>query len=106
MANGEEIKNLGEKEFIAHMTTTEGGDSGGKGITAQVCEVHRPLMAVKKICKAGHRVIFDDEGSYVEDKETGETMKVIEEDGEYVIDVWIKTGEQENSTFGGQVQRP
>ena len=63
-------------------------------------------MAVKKICKAGHRVIFDDEGSYVEDKQTGETMKVIEEDGEYVIDVWIKTGEQEKSTFGGQVQRP
>ena len=64
--------------------------------------MHRPLMAVKRICKAGHRVVFDDDGSYVEDKETGETLRVIEEDGEYVIDVWVKTGEQEGSTFGGQ----
>ena len=32
VANGEEIDNLGEKRFVAHMVTTEGGDSGGKGI--------------------------------------------------------------------------
>ena len=31
VANGEEIKNVGEKKFVAHMVTTEGGDSGGKG---------------------------------------------------------------------------
>ena len=30
-------------------------------------------------------------------------MKVIEEDGEYVIDTWVKT---DDPTFGGQVQRP
>ena len=102
VANGEEIDNLGEKRFVAHMVTTEGGDSGGKGITAQICNVHRPLMSVKKICKAGYRIIFDDEGSYVEDKATGETMRVTEEDGEYIMDVWVKTDEQGDSTFGGQ----
>ena len=106
VANGEEIKNVGEKKFVAHMVTTEGGDSGGKGITTQICNVHRPLMSVKKICKAGYRIVFDDEGSYVEDKTTGEAMKVLEEDGEYVMDIWVKTDEQGDSSFGGQVQSP
>ena len=29
-------------------------------------------------------------------------MKVTEEDGEYVLDVWVKTDEKAESTFGGQ----
>ena len=98
VANGEEIKNMGEKKFVAHMESIEGRDTGGKGITAQICDVHRPLMSVKKICKAGYRIVFDDDCSYVEDKVTGETMKVIEEDGEYVIDTWVKT---DDPTSGG-----
>ena len=63
-------------------------------------------MSVRKICKAGYRIVFDDEGSYVEDKATGEAMRVTEEDGEYIMDVWVKTDEQGNSTFRGQVQSP
>ena len=51
-------------------------------------------MSVKKICKSGYRVIFDDEGSYIEDKQTWESMKVTEEDGEYVLDVWVKAKEE------------
>ena len=38
VANGEEIDNEGEKRFVEHMVTVEGADSGGKGITAQVCK--------------------------------------------------------------------
>ena len=79
---------------------------GGKGITAQICDVHRPLMSVKKICKSGYLVIFDDDCSYIEEKETGESIKVIEEDGEYVLDVWVKADGEGETTFGGRVQRP
>ena len=82
--------------------TIERGDSGGRGVTAEVCDVHRPLMSVKRMCKAGHRVIFDDEGSYVESKHTGERLKIVEEDGEYLLDVWVKTKGPDDSTFGGQ----
>ena len=102
VANGDEIDNEGEKRFIAHMVTVDGADSGGKGITAQVCKVHRPLMSVKKIRKSGERVVFDDEGSYVENKATGERIKVAEEDGEYVLDVWVNMKEARETTFGGQ----
>merc|ERR1712026_473795 len=89
VANGDEIDNEGEKQFVAHMVTVEGADSGGRGITAQVCKVHRPLMSVKKICKNCQKVAFDEEGSYVENKTTGEKIRVLEEDGEYVLDVCV-----------------
>ena len=84
------------------MVTIQGGDSGGRGITAQICDVHRPRMSVKRMCKSGHRVVFDDEGSYIESKNTGEKLKIIEEDGEYLLDVWVKVGEGKDSGFGGQ----
>ena len=102
VANGEEIFNQGEKKFVAYMATVEGQDSEGRGVTAQVCDVHRPLMSVKKMCRSGHRVVFDEVGSYIENKETGEKLKIVEEDGEYLLDVWVKANEKGTSTFGGQ----
>ena len=71
VANGEEIGNVGEKRFVAHMVMVDGEDSGPRGVTAQVCDVHRPLMAVKRVCRHGNRVVFDEDGSYVENKQTG-----------------------------------
>ena len=59
-------------------------------------------MSVKRMCKSGHRVVFDDEGSYVESKHTGERLKIDEEDGEYLLDVWVKAKETSSATFGGQ----
>ena len=102
VANGDEIFNQGDKKFIAYMTTVQGQDSEGRGVTAQICDVHRPLMSVRKMCKSGHKVIFDEEGSYVENKETGEQLKIIEEDGEYLLDVWVRAKESNDTTFGGQ----
>ena len=70
VANGDEIDNEGEKTFVAHMLTINGADSGGRGIVAQVCKVHRPLMSVKKICNNRQKVVFDEEGSYVDNTKT------------------------------------
>ena len=106
VANGDEIHNKGEKRFIAHMELVDGSDSGPRGVTAQVCDVHRPLMAVKRVCKHGNRVVFDDDGSYVENKTTGERMKIEEDDGDYVLDMWVKIGKDEDTPFGGQVKSP
>ena len=47
-------------------------------MTAQICAVNKTLMSVSKIASKGNRVIFDDDGSYIEDKETGErTSRVV-----------------------------
>ena len=75
-------------------------------MTAQVCDVHRPLMSVKRVCKNGNRVVFDDEGSYVENKQTGEKMKIEEDDGDYVLDLWVKVSQEGEAPFGGQAKTP
>ena len=53
-ANGGEIRNEGEKLM---MVVTETGEK--RQLTMQVCEVNKALLSVSKVCKAGHRVIFD-----------------------------------------------
>ena len=42
-----------------------------------------------KICQAGHAVIFDSEGSYIVNKSTGEINWLREDNGNYILDVWI-----------------
>ena len=41
-------------------------------MTAQNCAVKKTLMSVSKIASKGNRVVFDDDGSYIESKATGE----------------------------------
>ena len=45
---------------------------------------------MKKVCRAGHRVVFDDDGRFVEDKGAGDRMQIEEVEGEYVLDTWVE----------------
>jgi hypothetical protein len=85
VANGVRIPNLGEKKFQA--VSDEGV---ARTLTAQVCDVNKSLLSVKKVVKAGNRVVFDDEGSYIEDKGTGERMWLKEEGGMYLLSMWVR----------------
>ena len=38
---------------------------------------------------AKHRVVFDESGSYVENKITGEINMMREEEGNFMLDVWV-----------------
>ena len=89
VANGVRIPNVGEKRFQG---TSE--ESVTRKITAQVCEVNKALLSVSKVVKAGNRVVFDDddEGSYIEDKQTGERMWMKKENGMYMLRLWVKRG--------------
>ena len=44
--------------------------------------------------KNGHRVVFDDpesgEGSFIQDKITGQRTDLRQENGVFVFDVWVK----------------
>ena len=35
---------------------------------AQVCDVNRGLLSVKKVAMSGSVVVFDEDGSYIHDK--------------------------------------
>ena len=84
VANGLKIPNAGEKEFEG---TTDEGVS--RRIKAQVCAVTKSLMSVRRIVAAGHRVVFDAE-SFIEDTTTGERMYLEEEEGTYVLNMWVR----------------
>ena len=55
----------------------------------QVAEVSRPLASVKRICETGHVLVFDEDGSFIFNKMTGEINQLREESGNYMSDVWI-----------------
>ena len=85
MASGTLIPNLGEKRFVA---MGEGGQL--RKMKAQVCEVNKALLSVKRVVQAGNRVMFDKDGSYVEDTYTGERMALREEGGMYMMKLWVR----------------
>ena len=85
VASGTLIPNLGEKRFIA---TGETGMT--RKLTAQVCDVNKALLSVRKMVQSGHSVVFSKTGSYVEDDETGEKMYLTEQGGMYMLKLWVK----------------
>ena len=57
-----------------------------------LAKVTKPLAAVSQICKAGHRVVMDlegSEGSFIENKKTGERTAIYMDNGVFVMDVWV-----------------
>ena len=85
VANGVAIPNEGEKRLLA---VSE--ENATRDITAQVCNVNKALLSVRRVVAAGNRVVFDAEASYIEDKATGEKMWLKEENGMYMLKMWVK----------------
>ena len=86
-ASGEAIRNEGEQRIPV---VTPSGQL--KGMTFQACDVTKPLASVKRMMDAGHAVIFaPDElgGSFILNLATGDDEALIEEDGNYFMDVWV-----------------
>ena len=87
VANGQTINNKGQKYLYGY--TDEGM---AVGVTAQVAAVNKPLMSVMRTCSAGNRVIFDDDGSYVENKSTGEKSLIRNDGNRYIFPLWVQAG--------------
>ena len=83
-ATGEPIPHLGDIKLPMFMR-----EGTMRGMLMRAAPVSKPLASVKKICQAGHTVIFDEEGSFVINKVTGETNWMREDDGNYMLDAWI-----------------
>ena len=77
-ATGDIVENLGQKEFVSVTDDTE----MTRSMTAQVAEgVTKRLLSVIKAMEAGNRVVFDEDGSYIVDKQTGEWTSMYKKDG-------------------------
>ena len=95
VAPGEKIANEGERTL--QIMTEECLPITMK---MQVCGVSKALLSVSKLCKAGHKVVFDDDWSYIEHKQTGQRTSIMPEGGVYTLDVWVRTGKA--ASFQGQ----
>ena len=85
VASGHQIPNEGEKRFCA--VTEEGKE---KKMTLQVADVNQGLLSVSKAMKAGNRVVFDEEGSYIESKRNGDKTWMRERNGMFILKLWVR----------------
>ena len=53
------------------------------------CPVTKALGSVKRMCDAGHTVLFDGCGSYIYNTDTGDTTYMREDYDNYVLDMWV-----------------
>ena len=85
VANGQVIHNKGEKRCILQ---NDGGTE--KLLSFQMCDVHKPLLAVSRLCETGHAVVFHPEWSFIENLATGERMTLQQREGLYELKAWVK----------------
>ena len=83
VANGARIANLGQKSFNG---VTDAGVV--RSVTAQVCDVNKPLLSVHRLVQAGNTVVFTQSGAFVEDDTTHERMWLQETGGMYMLKLW------------------
>jgi len=83
-ATGEEIPNLGDVRLPLYLR-----EGTVKGMIMKAAPVSKPLGSVKKICQAGHRVVLDDAGSFIQNKWAREINWLREKDGNYLLDAWV-----------------
>ena len=49
-------------------------------------------IRVRKMMSSGHRVVFDSDGSYIEDKTTGEFMDMRDDGSMFLLKLWVQKG--------------
>ena len=83
-ADGTRIANVGQ-QLIRFMTI----DCTWAEIMFQLAAIHKPLVSVSKLNESGHRVIFDEDKSYILPKKTKEVIHMRKERGVFVIDAYV-----------------
>ena len=95
VANKQTIPNEGEKRCevtTPHMWWP-------KQLVFQVCKVHKPLLSVGKLKRAGNTVVFSKRhGNYIENDWTGEKIMMREVGNLFEVDLWVRV----SSGFTGQ----
>ncbi len=67
-------------------------------------DVHKVLGSVHKMNKGGNIVVLDGQHRYMKNKHTGQKTKISDEDGQYIMYMWVPAGpkEAEKDTGYGQ----
>ena len=86
---GDPIPNLGTQ-------TVSGTADNGQSLTVgfDVAKITRPLASVSEIVKKSCRVVFDSDGSYIQNKKTGKTIPVRQDGNLYYLDLWVQVPDE------------
>ena len=101
-ADGSPIENLGA--LVALGTSEEGVEMK---IDFDIAKVTRPLLSVHKMTSNGHRVIFNDNGGYIQVKGTNTRVNLRQEGRLFMLDLWVKVPQDiaDSSPFVRQVAK-
>ena len=83
-ANGTEIRNYGQKTLRGYSN-----EWCPFNVNVQIADVKSNLAAGMRIIEAENRVVLDSEGSYIENKITGDRIIIRHENGCFVFDMWV-----------------
>ena len=83
-AGGHRMKNKGQRKIL--MLTKEGYL---RWLTVQVAAVKKVLGSVSKNNACGQRVVYDQDGSYIEDKRSGQKVALDLDRGVFQFDAWV-----------------
>ena len=100
-ANGTKIINHGERQ-VEGMTT----EFSPIKMTWQVARVKRNLASVDRMMNTGNRVVFDSNGSYIQNKTTGYKTDMRRNGRLTEFNVWIKKGSNVNGVTSKAFEVP
>ena len=99
-ANGSGIKNYGEKKIAGY---TDDGE--GVSMRVQCADVKKALCSVHKMNLGGNVVVLESGRSYVQNKGSGQKTKIHDEDGQYVLYLWLPYKREEAQRDGESFER-
>ena len=83
-ANGEQIKDLGEKSIP--FKTNEGVQ---RCTTFRSANVVKPIISMHKVVRAGNIVVLDEKNPHIRNTRDGTVIKLDVNNGVYTMDMWI-----------------
>ena len=95
-ANGTEIENFGQKTLTGYSD-----EWTPLSVNVQIADVKSNLAAGMKIVEADNRIILDSDGSYIENKRTGDRIQIRHENGCFIFDMWVPAKKEQRKTPGG-----
>ena len=82
-----------EDTMIMHVEEETGGRlTRASAMRFNEADVRKPLASAALVARAGNRIVMEENGGYIENKATGERMKMRVEQNAYVYDVQLEDG--------------
>ena len=100
-ASGHPVPDMGSRTFDAQTSRSQ-----SRRLTCKVGPVRKMLLSVNDMLSKGNRVIFDPQGSYVENITTGDWTPIEQKNGIFLMKLWVKRNPQNRASSGNPPAAP